>query len=1375
MLRITLVFFLVMLVSPVHLMAKTHFVPFNLRTTLNLSNGDEIVLTDAPVDWGYNRVSLGVNSSSYSTLSGSIIVNNCKFSLKGYYKEISFHLTDSISITYSGPDAALPVQWWLDYGFTPTECEDLDSIAEVQERSSFLDMTVRAIFKERLKTYSDIGTMNASYIFKGVSGLFNIPSMPSWNFNVVKVKVEPIDGKKLDGFMYIGEKRVKLGEHSSIVSIAPRYKDLFFFEIVFSSYRKVKITWWVEQAEPPQKKVDVAVESHGDSVTVIYEFERTPYTWRPLKISFNKTDFVDGAYPTVTKYAFHPNGPSDSIGSAIHGDLYDISAKVKPGRYVAMAIPLDMAYNPETDTIWFERFLRDENRWDKIPIDSVINGYAYFKADHFCFGWLKRAVKTVAKYIVKGSSGILNFVPGANEYVDKLANFIGDFDAAVIDGTINTYEWLREIVADIACLDWENVGKEVADKFVDGYGYFLENFVLKGDDPSLPQGILADEVRNDKKLIKELKIYREKKLINLYDQTLFSDIEEIEQCENLALDYISSCKQWKVTKYNLDILLADFVLKNLNIETPRFSFLYSSSNSVAMIIDKQAQIKAPINASVYIKNEDEVLGDAAWLVEGLHACMDIEEGVFPNLTNISRTLDKLADLDLQGACKQLFELYSLKTFDSQLSVIGNAWDCGNLLYYKSKAQNMLQGHDKRLIAISEAMTRVSLLAWIDKNNFRPYSRAAFTNVYEGTRTWLRLVAPLMQRNNIISKTLASLSLYEFIHFGSGDILAELNRALDIHYGSNGGYSEGTGYSEYIWDEATYILSALKDAYNSKGLDLSISERFMNSADYMASISRPVCSVINNNSNIQKCDSIENLPVEIDDGLVYEPDYRPWAKLTGDSSYMALHKAFGMESTKNNPLVPFGIPDFQYKGEISPSPIPVRKNPYVWNYFGDGVGLISITNPTTKETVSLSMIAESGSLWKLGQSHDQQDNLSITLASSTKGFIIHDRGYAGFSERPNQKFHRFIYHNVLAPVKDKITPSSVDNAVENVADIDAQSDNRRMGYDDLVERYAAFSGDNPGFIYKLLLFFTDKMNILDNSSGDNIYNFRLEGGDSAELEDSFVDIPDSAGYRKGDGAVAYTASLVYGEDYTDPAVDYRSILYFGGSLWVIDRPNKKGMVWLMNSPIGEKESKNSTKVDWSVSFKKLVEKNEISLYGVSDSILGFENLVVKDYGYIPQNETDTLENFTYGFRDEATKTYVMQYSVMGDKFVRYSDSCPINCQCFRKNANSLTYLLIVPSKSVSFEVCGALGNECSLGRIQTNGILFATRKNDNWNWNIVDGGVYETPEYYDVGVGMEIRGGTTNRSDYAYRMKSGNSVEGKYKSPYLPAIPLLLLR
>ena len=467
-------------------------------------------------------------------------------------------------------------------------------------------------------------------------------------------------------------------------------------------------------------------------------------------------------------------------------------------------------------------------------------------------------------------------------------------------------------------------------------------------------------------------------------------------------------------------------------------------------------------------------------------------------------------------------------------------------------------------------------------------------------------------------------------------------------------------------------------------------------------------------------------------------------------------------------------DLQYNGKKSPLPIPARKNPYVWNYFEDGVGLISITNPTTKETVSLSMIAESGDLRKLGQSHDQQDNLSITLASSAHGNIIHDRGYPDFSNRQYQKFHRFIYHNVLAPVKSDMKLLEDDCAVENIADIDAQGDNRRMEYADLKERYTFFSGDDPGFINKLFILLVEKLNVLDSYSGNNIYNFRLEGGDDAKLEDACIVVPDTLAFKKGDGTIAYTASLVYDEGRTEPAIDNRTILYFGGSLWVIDCSNKNGMVWLMNSPIGEIYEDSLVNVFGS--YNKIVNENKIYLYGLSsESVLGLENFVVREFSRIPQNGRSDLENYTYGFRDEDAMTYVMQHPVIGDEFVKFSESCPANCQCFRKVFNGRTYLLVVPSKNQSFEICEILGDECSFGKKQTDAVLFATLTDEGWDWNAVDGDVYETHEYFEAGVGMGIRGGTTNRSGYAFRMKSGDAVEGKYKSPYLPAIPLLLLR
>ena len=161
----------------------------------------------------------------------------------------------------------------------------------------------------------------------------------------------------------------------------------------------------------------------------------------------------------------------------------------------------------------------------------------------------------------------------------------------------------------------------------------------------------------------------------------------------MSSEYKLACRQWKVTKYNLDILLADVVLKNLTTDPPRFTFSYNSSESQAIIVDNWSTDKAEIEATVYLKRDDGFLENAAWLLGGLHACADLELAYFPSLTTASRVADELKEYDFQGACKRLYELNSVKSYDLQLSILKNTWDCGNLVYQNEKAREMLQGHE----------------------------------------------------------------------------------------------------------------------------------------------------------------------------------------------------------------------------------------------------------------------------------------------------------------------------------------------------------------------------------------------------------------------------------------------------------------------------------------------------------------------------------------------------------------------------------------------------------------------------------------------------------------------------------------------------------
>ena len=1350
---------------PQLLMAATHQIAMNVRTVLSLNDGDDVELVGFPdYNWGYTRVFMGVNAGPFAELTGGFFVNDCGYDLSGFYTQFDFRYSSSIRMTYFGPSADLPIQWWLGTGAPEATCVKSEDTPEAEEVKNLIKILV----SEKFKNYNDIGNQNASYVFEGVSKPLKITNMPSGDFNVIKFTIVPLDKKSLDGYMYFGDKKYKVNGDTTIISLAPRYKEILPFELSFDTYRKVKIKWQAIVDVPEVTDIADQIKNNGDSVSVEYSFEKTPYTHKSLKINFDKNAFTDGKAPTVKKYAFNPNGPADEIGMSFSGTLYDISANLKPGKRVTMALPLDMDYDSEEDTLWFEHFIEEENTWVKVPVDSIVDGYAYFTVDHFCFGWLKKACKTIVKYTVKIGAGVLNVIPGVRKYVDKLANYLADAVGSAIDGIINTYEWIREVLTDIICFDWESASEKIAEKFTDAATYLVETFIKTNSGWDLPDGFVNFQ-NWDAGLQNKLEAYRnldfvgtDENSINiiLSNENIEKVIDDDQTCKDIAdADDRISCLKWRITKYNYDIYLADILLTQANIGTTRFKFEYDSKTLSGTVTDhyrKDASnndVKYPL--SLLFNTDPGFLNDASSFVDGLQACGHLEKGLFPFLTTRSQMADKIRDLNFRGACKDLFNMFSLENID----VIGNTYDCGTAAL---KAKAMLTSHEKKLIAVSEAMTRASLLAWVDKNNFRPYSALMLKNVYDGSREWLSLIAPLMMNNNISTKAYVSLALYEFVHYGTQEMLAKLNHAFDINYGFNGGYSEGAGYSQYIWDEATYIFAAMKDAYASKSWTLNLSHNFMQSADHMFNTSRPV-------------GALGNIPVEIDDGVTYKPDYRPWAKLKNDTKYLAMHQNYGMDNNKITTLVPFGVPNFTCNtNECSLANLQDRmgRDPYLWTYFEDGVGVISVKNPSTGEITSLSLIGESGNQFTLGQAHDQQDNLSITLTSSKDGPIIQDRGYAGFGQRPTVNFHRFIYHNVLAPLKDGVdlTDAAQKAIVENIVDIDAQSDNRSMEYSDIKNRYNAFMKEDAGYVYKAIFSFIDGSTI-DAMSGGNIYNFRLEGGKAVKKVDKLVDIPTydptiSNSTKNGYGAIAYTATLPYSKGSIE---DDRTILYFGGSLWVIDQPNKTGMVWLANSPIA--------------GWNSIADTYGVELFASSPSKIHEENLVVMNGSCIHQNgsvapgvcdpkaELNNLTNYEYGLHDPLATTYVMQYNVMGSAFSKYTSDCPTETQCFMSTDGNVTRKVVVPAKNVKYDMCDALHNDCALP-YETDAILIAIHLNGKWEYQLLNGKTYDKD---NEGALIAIIGGTTSLTAYtAYRM-DGSAFSGRYRNTYQPYIPLLLLK
>ena len=805
------------------------------------------------------------------------------------------------------------------------------------------------------------------------------------------------------------------------------------------------------------------------------------------------------------------------------------------------------------------------------------------------------------------------------------------------------------------------------------------------------------------------------------------------ECENLEI-----CK-WKRTAKNLDILLADAVLSQFNpkyantsigLGVSKYSFDFDRSNGKGTLWDNDNNIS--YNYDDYFMVSSELVEEAGWFVHGVESCIGAVNWTGMTIQGCIDYFDGMVSGSWPKTCNAIFGFA-----ENAVEFFSDYFKCP---YFLANYENLLDRHEDKLIAISETMVRISLLAWLKKSNsFRDYTLLRYKAAYNGILAWLELAGTLMDYNNISIKAYASLALYEYIHFGTDENLEMMNGALNRHYGDNGGYSEGTGYSQYIWDDVPYVLAALKDAYKQKNETFEINEKFLKSPDYMFEFSRPVGGVADNG----KYKHYGLIPVEVDDGVTYNPDYRVWAKLKDDPKYLAMSQKYPLkaEDGKINPMVAFGYPDISlyiYYEKWLPN------HGVLWGDFKDGIGLITAVNGD--DTVALSMIAENGKMWTRGQAHDQQDNLSITLTSSKKGFLIQDPGYSGFGARSKtDRFHKYIDHNVLTTAYTSTRPWG-------------QNDNRTIPFGDLWSRVYDLTGDFPGFGISTILGGFELFSSFDK-------NYSVEGGESASLE-KIINEPQS-------GVIGFTATTKINKPSTMSMYDNdRSIMYFGGNFWVIDRPtNTEDMSWTWWA--------NSPKKEWDE-----LEKTGLNLYGSWDGKLTpdrspendddariLQNASRSDF-IIGNDGKNYLKNYKYIATDTHAKSYVMTYSLGDETFTLDGTYCPIRAyQCFVNTSKNMR--VVVPPAGESFKLCDVLPkNECSGEALSTGITMFAKTPLGEWTtrW-VLDGDLWAGKEVLD----FKIASATVSRRSYVYEKLDGTLVTVPYKGTYLPALPILLLR
>lgn len=1347
-----LALFAILFLVPQNLWARIHTVARNVATVVHLQDGDEIELADLPNDWAFSRVVLGVNSVPSVQLSGMLVMNNCAHDLHGYYDEVAFAYTGENKVVYHGPAQNLPVQWWADASPVISPCKSYSEMTRADSINTVLYNIADALYSYKIKDYIDLGERNTDVTFEGTSGNFKITKLPDWNFNRIVVLVEPLDGQKLDGAAYAGGNKVPIKDYSAKFVVTPKTLQAPTFELAFSDYSKVKLRWWAEVGVPSEKLVtakETALSS--DSVEVEYSFDDNFYGKNSVKIVYDKRKFTDGKPPVIKKFSYNPQGPDSSRRFGKYGDVYKIEAKLKPGDTVSIAIPIGSNYRPDKDSVTIEHFIGSENRWVEEPVDSVVDGYAYFRPQRLPFSFLDLvfpgvtgteetleviwdkgwgAVKDAIVVTVAGEGVFSNPIVQRCLLIDVCRDWLGnvmndsknglaEFTDDVIsanEGSYHGLKWAVNMFKNMICYPPETL-----------IGVFG---VPKRDDWDPVQGSVetASLVRENSVLY-QLTQKREtetlKKLSDPYPEC--NEDEEI-------------CK-WRRTRDNLDILLADAILtkfyfvNNRRIGLRRYEFEFKDKKGYLKYKSPSPEGTWPLyDFDEYFMTKSGLIEDAAKFVSRAKACyssLNIAGRIASNYIDLFKNI---ANTSNSGVCAAVLGIAT-----EELEILSDNLDCPDLALLD---MSILDGHQGKLIAISEAMVRIALLAWVYKiNDFRNYLFMRYKAAYDGILAWMELAGPFFGFNNIAIKTYAGLALFEYLYYGTDSNLRILNGCLNLHYGPSGGYSEGTGYSQYIWDDVPYILAALKDAYKSQNEleKFSISQRFLKSPDYMFEFSRPV-GMVDGNGNAVSFG--RRIPVEVDDGVTYNPDFRVWSKLKDDPKYLAMSEQNLLPMDKwNNPLLAFGYPDeSMYISEDKVIP----DHGTLWGDFKDGIGLITAVGKDG-DTVALSMIAEEANIWKNGQAHDQQDNLSFTLTSSKKGFLIQDPGYSGFDKRSTSDgFHNYHDHNILMFNFQYELP---------------QEDNRQISSDDLKTRLMNFSGDFIGVDMDVLLWAFDVFSSLG-------YDFSVEGGNEAYVLNRMINEPQN-------GIIGFTAKTQIKEpSFSGKLEHYRTIMYFGGSFWVIDRPDsghKMKWEWQVNSPMTVDELTSAGISIYGNWNGKLNVDGSPRFSGTRYDIL--QNGDRTDYVIDPNNPgIKQLKNYRYTAFDNKTATYVMTYPLGNEKFNREPPGF-IFYQLFTNDSKNMR--VIVPPRNDNFNLCDFLPKgECFEGIYSSGITMLVKTEQDEWttHW-VLDGKLTA----FENGIEIPIKSATVASWYYKYERMDGTFFDSRDPLIYLPALPILLLR
>lgn len=1251
-------------------MAKTVPLSINVPASVTLESGDFVQIGDFPSQWGYNRIVLGIQPQGGASLEGFFSRDSCQYTLVGDYQQIDFEFDgETVFLKYLGNTSTnVTLQWWLDYSVTHSQCEEPSVTAmELINYAGSLD----SLYQD----YIDLGPLNNISTFESSGENLKISDYPTWMHNTLMVQIEPSDGKPLDGFVYIGRETLKISGYSVTIPLSRRSFLPATFQVSLSTKRSFSVKWWATYFNAQNLPIQMSSSSNQSQDSIYCEYSFVGGRTGKLKLKYSVNDFVDGNAPVYTAKSTLEGSALGMASNSFHvGTVYNIQANISDGKAITLAIPIDVGRHVGRDDI----FVYHERNGvvERITPDSVVNGFVYFQTSSCSNFWTSVAnfVEDVCGAVVDGISAIGEIIIEGVQYV--------------VDSGHGFYDWLVDNMCSLFDLD----------TWVDFFTKDAEDRVVC--DWDLPEGQMPDDEFKD------------------YNPSLF-DVVGITATKPLLriTDEMSDVSRLEASIKNLDIMLSELIYRKMNPEDKK---RFGANNMVNLVDDSTSE-----HVTKYLAVSTTLTRYAVDMVKMLNDCY-----AALNLNVLTHFLSDYTKLhagvaSLEERCKDLFTGFGF------IDYIADVFDCSADML-KLLAQSAQEDgkpmidfkyhRDELILKTSDVLARVALLAYYDKSMRGPL-KIWFNQSYKSLSTLMELLGPLMLHNNISIKAEAAMALYEYVYWGGTTHFEKFKKGVELHYGENGGYSEGTGYLQYINEDVPYLMAALKKAYAQKGMEFSLPQKFYNSGYFLKDMARNIAVDLQPTLKLR-------IPIEIDDGGTYTPEYSVWGTLTEDAQFFRLAKKYpaakqeiyssyrnelcniyinqglplpseskiqemylenvvdGSKNIYGNPLAGSPLVILGYGNWDDSYGMELEEENGVTGRYADGAAIINYRDENG-EDFTITVVAENGKLWENGQAHDQQDNMSFTLSSTRDGHIVRDMGYSGFGNNLNT--HEYQDHNVLMrPNHPELTDGY---------------GNRSLSHSDLARIAEKYTQDYTGvFTHGLFGLFSDEL-------AD--YGVSGAGGSQAYLVDSL----------RSDEVLAYTFyQQTNGGEWVNfftqdtervyPFENYRSIAYFGKTLWLFDQPSDKNLLWVAN---GSTQASHIQGTYFDKNVDRHVGNYVVANYNSCNNIGAQQNISRAD---IPFNTIwscrQTIDLSECCTEQQALPVTIF-YTIDLDNSFRKAPPCNVSdIQCFERTEGSITQRVIVPARGVSYKVNEVLADVPSSNMSTYNGIMFAER-NGNGDW------------------------------------------------------------